>query len=261
MVVTGLVVVVRSALLVADGLDRLQQLTLGDPLWAALAVLVALLLSPYVKELEAGGAKVVTRDVAPSPRDTAEESAAYATDDLAASLAEDEQADLAAGRYLGLELAMAGAVPTFPELEGLRLHLFVPDDTGRLLPVLEHDDPEQVWLRGWDPGVGVVGRAYARRRTQVGRGEELRAEGHQQPGKEGAFAALEVVVAVPLLNVAGRPVGVLSAASNGEPDPAEPAVRAALEALSAGLARVLVDLAAWGTDAPDRGAQALDAGG
>lgn len=258
--VTGLVVLVRSGLLVADGLDRLQRLTLGDPLWAALAAFVGLLLAPYVKELEAVGAKVVTRDVAPSPRDTADEVAGYAADELTAPPA-DEDAELAAGRYLGLELALAGAVPTFPELDGLRLHLFVPDDTGRLLPVLEHDDPEQVWLRGWDPGVGVVGRAYTRRRTQVGRGEELRAEGHQQPGKQGVFPHLEAVVAVPLLNVAGRPVGVLSAASDGEPDPGEPAVRTALEALSAGLARVLVDLAAWGTDEADTGAQASSAGG
>lgn len=260
--VTGLVVLVRSALLVADGVDRLQRLTLGDPLFAALAALVGLLLAPYVKELEAVGAKVVTRDVAPSPRDTAEELASYAADDdLGTSLREDDQADLAAGRYLGLELAMAGAVPTFPELDGLRLHLYVPDDTGRLVPVLEHDDPVQVWLRGWDPGVGVVGRAWSRRRTQVGRGEELRAEGHEQPGKQGVFPHLEAVVAVPLLNLAGRPVGVLSAASDGEPDPGEPALRAALEALSAGLARVLVDLAAWGTDDPDTGAQARGEGG
>jgi hypothetical protein len=35
------------------------------------------------------------------------------------------------------------------------------------------------------------------------------------------FAHLEAVVAVPLLNLAGRPVGVLSAAGDGEPDPAE----------------------------------------
>lgn len=122
-------------------------------------------------------------------------------------------------------------------IDGLRLHLYVPDDTGRLLPALEHDDPVQVWLRGWDPGVAVVGRAYSRRRTQVGRGEEMRAEGHQQPGKQGAFSKLEAVVAVPLLNLTGRPVAVLSAASDGEPDPGEPAVRSALEALSAGLVR------------------------
>ena len=257
--VTGSVVLVRSGLLVADGLDRLQRLTLGDPLWAALAALVGLLLAPYVQSLEAVGAKVVTRDVAPSPRDTADDVADLAADELGPPPSE-EDTELAAGRYLGLELALAGAVPTFPELDGLRLHVYVPDDTGRLLPVLEHDDPVQVWLRGWDPGVGVVGRAYTRRRTQAGRGEELRAEGHEQPGKQGVFHELEAVVAVPLLNLAGRPVGVLSAASNGDPDPGEPAVRSALEALSAGLARVLVDLAAWGTDEPDPGVHAPSRG-
>ena len=59
----------------------------------------------------------------------------------------------------------------FPELEGFRLHLHVPDDTGRLVPVLEHDDPDRAWSRGWDPGSGVVGRAFLRRRVQAGRGE------------------------------------------------------------------------------------------
>lgn len=251
--VAGGVVLVRSGLLVADGLDRLQSLTLADPVWAALAVLLVLLLGPYVKEVEAAGTRVITRDHAPSPRDTADEVAGYAADEPLRDPPADEDAKLAAGRYLGLELAMAGAVPTFPELDGLRLHLYVPDDTGRLVPVLEHDDPEKAWQRGWDPGVGVVGRAFSARRTLAGRGEALRAEGQSQPGKQDAFSDLAAVVAVPLLNLAGRPVGVLSAASTGEPDPEQPARREALEALASGLARVLVDLAAWGTDEPDDG--------
>lgn len=261
-VVAGGVVVARSALLVTGGLDRLRDLPVSDPVWPALAVLLALLLGPYVKEVQAVGARVVTRDVAPPPRSTAGELAAYAADDdLARAAVDDQDAELAAARYLGLELAMGGAVPTFPELEDLRLHLYVPDDEGRLVPVLEHDDPEEAWARGWDPGTGVVGRAYSRRRTQVGRGEALRAEGHEQRGEPGVFSDLEAVVAVPLLNLAGRPVGVLSAASDGEPDPEEPAVRASLEALASGLARVLVDLAAWGTDEPAAGAAAPRGGG
>lgn len=242
------VVVVRSGLLVADGLDRLQGLTLSDPVWPALGVLLFLLLGPYVKEVEAGGAKVVTRDSAPTPRDTADEVAGYAADDPLSTPPADQDAQLAAGRYLGLELALAGAVPTFPELDGLRLHLYVPDDTGRLVPVLEHEDPDLAWRRGWEPGVGVVGRAFSARRTLAGRGEALRAEGHRLPEKQGAFPDLHAVVAVPLLNVAGRPVGVLSAASDGEPDPEQPERREALEALASGLVRVIVDLAAWGTD-------------
>ena len=254
--VAASVVVVRSVLLALDGLDRVQGLTLGDPLWAALAVLLALLLGPYVKEVEAAGTRVVTHDTGSSPRETADELAAYAADDRLTGPPDDEETELAAGRYLGLELAMAGAVPTFPELAGLRLHLYVPDDAGRLVPVLEHDDPDDAWLHGWDPGVGVVGRAFASRRTLAGRGAALRDEGRRQPGKEHAFSDLDAVVAVPLLNVSGRPVGVLSAASTGEPDPEHPELREALEALASGLARVLVDLAAWGTDEPDTGAVA-----
>lgn len=255
-VVAAGVVLTRSGLLLADGLDRLQTLTLADPIWAALAVLLVLLLGPYVKEVEAVGTRVVTRDAAPSPRDTADELAGYAADDPLSAPPADEDAELAAGRYLGLELAMAGAVTTFPELDGLRLHLYVPDDTGRLVPVLEHDDAEQAWLHGWEAGVGVVGRAFSHRRTLAGRGAALRVEGRRQPGKRDAFRDLDAVVAVPLLNLSGRPVGVLSAASGGEPDPEQPELREALEALASGLARVLVDLAAWGTDEPDTGAQA-----
>lgn len=46
---------------------------------------------------------------------------------------------------------------------------------------------------------------------------------------------------------------MLSGASGGDPE--QPALREALEALASGLARVLVDLAAWGTDEPDSGVQ------
>jgi hypothetical protein len=245
------VVAVRSALLVADGLDRLQRLGLADPLWPALAVLLGLLLAPYVQEVQAVGTKVV-RSAAPTPRDSSDELAelAASTLDAASELSADEQAGLAASRYLGTQLALSGAVALFPELAPLRLHLYVPDDDGRLVPLLEHDDPEDAWARGWDPGVGVVGRAFSRRRVQAGRApalvEELRAVPDKPPE---AFTDLRVVVAVPLLNLAGRPVGVLSAAAvDGDPDPTDPDIRLALEALASGLARVLVDLAAWETD-------------
>ena len=254
------VVVTRTVLLALEGVDALSELPLSDPVWPALAVLLGLLLGPYVKEVQAVGARVVTRDVL--PRDTGGELAAYAAeDDLVRADAEGQDADLAAARYLGLELAMAGAVPVFPELEDLRLHLYVPDDDGRLVPVLEHDDPVEAWARGWDPGTGVVGRAYSRCRTQVGRGEALRQEGYASRGGQHAFDDLEAVVAVPLLNLAGSPVGVLSAASDGEPDPEDPAVRTSLEALASGVARVLVDLAAWGTDEAVPGAPAPRGGG
>lgn len=249
--VAGGVVLVRTALLAADGLDRLQGVGLSDPVWPALAVLVGLLLAPYVQEVQAAGTKVV-RHTAPTPRDSSDELAELATGSLDGfpDLSPDEEAELAASRYLGAQLALSGAVPLFPELAPLRLHLYVPDDDGRLVPVLEHDDPDEAWARGWDPGVGVVGRAFSRRRVQAGRGTALQDELRAVPDKPpAAFADLEVVLAVPLLNLAGRPVGVLSAAAGeGAPDPTDPETRLALEALASGLARVLVDLAAWETD-------------
>lgn len=225
-----------------------------DPLWAALAVLLVLLLGPYVKEVEAVGARVVTRDAGPTPRDTADELAAVASGDDDESTPtdtgnEDDEAELAAGRYLGLQLALDGATVR-PTLAAARLHLYVPDAGGRLVPLLEHDDQDVVWSRGWDPGNGVVGRAWARRRVQAGRGSALTEEVRLLPDKPvEAFAELQVVVAVPLLNLVGRPVGVLSAASS---DPASeldgPAARRELKAVAAGLTRVLVDLAGWATD-------------
>lgn len=250
LVVASSAVVVRTVLLATGGVERLRDVSIADPVWAALGVLLALLCAPYVSEVQAAGTRLVRSS--PSARDSSDELAELAAGTLSASdeLSADQEAELAASRYLGVQLAMAGAVQVFPELTTLRLHLHVPDDTGRLVPVLEHDDPVDAWARGWDPGVGVVGRAFERRRVQVSVAPHLQAEVQGVPGKpEAAFAALRVVVAVPLINLAGRAVGVLSAAGDEEPDDAGlRELRLALEALASGVARVLVDLAAWETD-------------
>lgn len=248
------VVVARTALLVAGGLHRLQSLGLSDPVWPALAVLLGLLLAPYVSEVQAAGAKVV-RLQDRTPRAGGGELAELASGavDGDAALSSDQQAELAASRYVALQLALTGAEALYEELEEWRLHLYVPDETGRLVPVLEHDDPAEAWQKGWDPGDGVVGRAFARRRGQVARTPELQEEVARLPGKPAdAFAALRTAVAVPLLNLAGRPVGVLSAAADTEVDDgALGQVLVAVQALAGGLARVLVDLAAWDTDSDD----------
>lgn len=248
------VVVVRSVLLALDGVRRLQDLGLGDPLFPALGVLLVLLVGPYVQEVEAGGL-VVRRD--DGARATADDSAELAAGEQGAGES-DHDVGVAAARVLGVQLALAGAHSRFPELAGFRLHLHVPDDSGRLVPVLEHDDPDRAWSRGWDPGSGVVGRAFLRRRVQAGRGDALRAEVAALADKpDAAFARLQAVLAVPLLNTSGRAVGVISAASDDPAaDPAEPRVRRALEALAAGLTRVLVDLVAWDTDGPGPGSGA-----
>ena len=250
--ITATVVGVRAVLLALDGLDRLQGLGLTDPLWPALAVLLGLLLAPYVSEVEAAG--VLVRRGAGAGA-TAGESADLASG--AGPAADSPDSGPAAARLLGLQLALAGADSAFPELAGFRLHLYVPDDTGRLLPVLEHADPDDAWVRGWDPGSGVVGRAFQRGRVQAGRGDALREDVRDLADKpEEAFARLTAVLAVPLINSAGRPIGVLSAASDDpRADPAEPRVRRALEALAAALTRVLIDLVAWDTDDPGGGAE------
>lgn len=206
--IAAAVVVVRAVLLALDGLDRLQDLRLADPFWPALAVLLGLLLVPYVSEVEAGGVRFRRQGAGA----TAGESA-----DLAAGApaGASHESAVAAARLLGLQLALAGAGTRFPELAGFRLHLHVPDDTGRLLPVVELDDPDDAWARGWDPGRGVVGRAFQRAQVQAGRGDALREDVRDLPDKpEGAFARLTAVLAVPLLNTAWRPIGVVSAASS-----------------------------------------------
>jgi hypothetical protein len=255
------VVVVRAVLLGLDGLDRLQSLTLADPVWPALAVLLGLLLGPYVSEVQAVGTRLV-RHAPHTARDSSGELAELAAGALEGLpvLSADEEAELAASRYLGTQLAVAGAQALYPELARLRLHLYVPDDGGRLVPVLEHDDLETAWSRGWDPGVGVVGRAFSRRRVQVARAPLLQEEVRPLPDKpDDAFRELSAVVAVPLLNLGGRPVGVLSASTTeADLDPGDPELRLAVEALASGLARVLVDLAAWDTD--DAGAAGAPGG-
>lgn len=263
------VVVVRTVLLALDGVERLQDLSLTDPVWPALAVLLALLLGPYVSEVQAAGTKLVRQAPAADSSGELAELASAALDEQP-TLSLDEQAELAASRYLGTQLAVAGAQVLYPELAHMRLHLHVPDDSGRLVPVLEHDDAATAWARGWDPGVGVVGRAFSRRRMQVSHAPALQAELSQVPDKpDEAFRDLSLVLAVPLLNLGGRPVGVLSAATS-DPEPPdgsenssddlahEAELRLALEALASGLARVLVDLAAWDTD--DAGAAGREGG-
>ncbi len=258
------VVVVRAVLLGLDGLDRLQDVGLGDPVWPALGVLLALLVAPYVSEVEAAGAKV-RRWEPPTARDGSDELAELAAGsaDALPALSPDEEVELAASRYVGVQLAFTGAVGLYPELAGCRLHLYVPDETGRLVPVLEHDDADVAWQHGWDPGDGVVGRAFARRRGQVSRAPDLQHEVAAVPGKPAAaFEDLSLVVAVPLLNLAGRPVGVLSAASDTDVDDEQLAeLQVALQAMAGGLARVLVDLAAWDTDDPGTDAGAPEHAG
>ena len=137
-------------------------------------------------------------------------------------------------------------------LEGCSLHLYLPDETGMMLvPVFEADR-----VRGgtgwWQVGQGIVGRAWRDREALAARGPEIM-EGLEDlpPARREQYAALAVVVAVPVLNAAGRPVAVLTASSS---DPASPVDRPeGVEAMvthAEALARIIVDLLGWENDDP-----------
>jgi hypothetical protein len=139
-------------------------------------------------------------------------------------------------------------------LEGASLHLYLPDETGMaLVPVFESDrgvgsERAADW---WQVGQGLVGRAWRDREVLTARGADVLADlAGLPPERRERYGRLAVVAAVPLLNAAGRPIAVLAASSA---DPASPidnpeGIETLLTHADA-IARVLVDLLGWETDA------------
>ena len=136
-------------------------------------------------------------------------------------------------------------------LEGASLHLYLPDETGMaLVPVFESDRAGRAgdW---WQVGQGLVGRAWRDREVVTARGREVvEALAGLPAERRERYGTLAVVAAVPVLNAAGRPIAVLGAST------ADPASRLdgpeGVEALlthADAVARVLVDLLGWETDA------------
>jgi hypothetical protein len=136
-------------------------------------------------------------------------------------------------------------------LEGASLHLYLPDETGTaLVPVFESDRAGRAadW---WQVGQGLVGRAWQDREVVTARGPEVLDGLESLPAeRRQRYSALAVVAAAPVLNGAGRPIAVLAGST------ADPASRLdgpegvqALLTYADALARVLVDLLGWETDA------------
>lgn len=156
-------------------------------------------------------------------------------------------------RYAAAEYLLAHLVDEPPpRLGDARLNLFLPvDDGSRLLPALvtAENRPED---EAWRAGEGVVGRAWQAGEPVTARDHEV-TEGLERLPTErrSRYGRLRVVVAVPVLNSAGRPVGVLSAASTDQASTLD-APEALAEMLTRAdvLARVLVDLLGWADDGP-----------
>jgi hypothetical protein len=136
-------------------------------------------------------------------------------------------------------------------LEGTSLHLYLPDETGMaLVPVFESDRADRAtdW---WQVGQGLVGRAWRDREVLTARGRDVLEDlAGLPPERRERYGTLAVVAAVPVLNGSGRPIAVLAGSS------ADPASRLdgpeGVETLlthADAIARVLVDLLGWETDA------------
>jgi hypothetical protein len=168
-----------------------------------------------------------------------------------------------AARYLGAELLLGhlDAIGS-GSLRGVNLRLYLPDDAGDVLaPVLREspEDDSEVWRRG----EGVVGQCWQRDEIVVARGPEVR-EGLSAlpPRRSRRYSLLAIVVAVPVRNAEGRPIGVLSASSR-DPDSGLDSPEAAgdLFGAAAVCARILVDLLGWANDQPaDRAVRAVEPG-
>ena len=136
-------------------------------------------------------------------------------------------------------------------LEGASLHLYLPDETGTVLvPVFESDRAGRAadW---WQVGQGLVGRAWQDREVVTGRGPEVLDGLESLPAeRRERYSALAVVAAVPVLNAANRPIAVLAGSSADAASRLDgPEGLQALLTHADALARVLVDLLGWETDA------------
>jgi hypothetical protein len=183
-------------------------------------------------------------------------------EELGDRLAHDAVVD--AARYLAAELLLGhlNAIGS-GSLRGVNLRLYLPDEAGDVLaPVLREpaEDDSELWRRG----EGVVGQCWQRNEIVVARGPEV-TEGLSAipPRWRRRYALLAIVVAVPVGNAEGRPIGVLSASSRDAGSRLDsPEAAGDLFGAAAVCARILVDLLGWANDqAAELGATAPDTGG
>jgi len=157
-----------------------------------------------------------------------------------------------AARYLGAELLLVHLDSLGSgSLRGVNLRLYLPDERAEVLsPVLRRpaaDDGES-----WRSGEDAVGRSWSDNAFVVARGDEVMKGLEQVPSdRRPSHPRLAIVVAAPVRNANGRPIGVLSASSRDRDSGLDsPEAAGDLFAAAAVCARILVDLLGWASDAP-----------
>lgn len=156
-------------------------------------------------------------------------------------------------RFLAAELLIGGLGDLGAGLlAGANLRLYLPEDGGRLLLPVLHQPSTHADADVWRAGEGAVGRAWSTGAPIALRGAAVQDDVRDlPPERRRRYAGLQEVVAVPVVNAAGRPIGVLSASSQAaDADLADGDTRDELIAAAEVLARLLVDLLAWADDRP-----------
>jgi hypothetical protein len=135
-------------------------------------------------------------------------------------------------------------------LEGCSLNLYLADETGMMLVPAFEADRVGGGTGWWQVGQGIVGRAWRDRDALVARGAEIM-QGLEDlpPARREQYASLAVVVAVPVLNAAGRPIAVLRASTSDPDSPVDqPEGIEALVTHADAISRIIVDLLGWESD-------------
>lgn len=129
-------------------------------------------------------------------------------------------------------------------------HLYLPNDRGLLIPVDDPERPEND--SGWSPGAGAVGAVWQAGDAEVRRGPDTQRDlEHLDQARRERYRSTQLVLAVPVTNLNGRVIGVLSASSPqpGDADKDRDALEA-MEVHAQAAARTIIDLLGWDTDAP-----------
>lgn len=193
----------------------------------------------------------VPERAAPSTR-TVEETSRELQEGEPVTLDQEEIKEVPSVLAADASLTTLLAWPDDGVIAGASLHLYVFDvDRQALAPIFEHDPNP---LNSWPVGRGAVGICYDTEEVIVLEHADLANGGSGQSNEQAAYYAdRTAVIAVPVLNRARQLLAVLSASTSlPEPFPTIDVKEEAVDRLTviaAAVARVLVDLLHWYSDA------------